>query len=133
MNRRSWIQLICAFALPGVVWIALDVYLSRASTLPADVTTIDHYLTRMPPPEKAYLRERDGQRYYVMVGPMPPMPAVPSSHPQYVFDTQGRVVDWTHDVGDDSGYVDRWAGAVSMGGISIEDAVLEMRRYPRPN
>ena len=133
MNLRSWLLLIASFVLPAVAWMGINVYLRSSTSLPRDVTTFDQYLARMPAPEQVYLVERDGVRYYVFVGPLPPSPAVASGHPRYVFDREGRVVDWTADVGDDTGYIDRWSNATSYGTVEVAEAVRELSPRARSN
>ena len=133
MNLRSWTLLIGSLALPAVVWMGADLYQRSTTNLPRDVATIDQYLLRMPPPEKVFLVERDGEPYYIFVGPLPPWPAVASGHPRYVFDREGYVVDWTPDVGGDSGYIDRWSRAISQGNVGVDDAVRQLRLNTRSN
>ena len=57
---------------------------------------------------------------------------VPSGPPCYVFDGSGRLVDWSHDVGDDH-HLDRYVQAArNAPSITVQQAMLGIRPAVQP-
>lgn len=50
----------------------------------------------------------DSVDYYVAFGPIKALLALPSGPPAYVFDSKGKMIDWSSDIGDDSHFSDKW-------------------------
>jgi len=64
-----------------------------------DTQTLAAFAERMPPPSRLALADAEGGRYVVWIGDWPQ--AFVSGPPCYVFDSSGRLVDWSVDTGDD--------------------------------
>ena len=103
--------------LPIAYWVGSEVYYAR-SIRPTGVRDVAGYFQRFGEPRSVRLVERDGQSYYEFTGrgPWPSMlvlVVLPSSLPAYVFDEQGKFVEWSSDPGDQPSYRSRWplAGA----------------------
>ena len=79
------------------------------SVVPAGDTLADH-LAHRSPPYRARVFEVAGQEYVAVFGPWRVSPRFPSGPPVYVYDQQGRLVDWCGDTGD-GGLNPKWNGA----------------------
>jgi hypothetical protein len=62
----------------------------------------------MPQPTQVAIVSVDGRSYLEVKGPLPRGLAFPSGPPVYVFDTNGALVAWTHDSGDDGAFQSIW-------------------------
>ncbi len=66
---------------------------------------------------------RDGDRLVEVIGELPSSPlALASGPPGYVFDSVGKLDDWTADRGDDAEYVARWGGLDEGEEVSKDEA-----------
>ena len=63
--------------------------------------TITEFSSQMPSPQKLAIVEHDGVRYIVWIGRYPRSIVPASGPPCYVFDADGKLVDWSLDTGDD--------------------------------
>ena len=130
MKRRETVnllRLVISIALVGLAVLIADFYQTSKNALPSDVTTIREFAGRMPRPQSAYRCTKDGVTFTVLVGPRAGFPAVPSGNPRYVFGDDGRIADWTIDIGDDSAFIDRWKTATVVADISVDDALRWLR------
>jgi hypothetical protein len=90
------------------------------SVQPAGPTLADH-LARRPAAEQGRVFVADGQKYLALLGPIQVLPRLPSGWPVYVFDSAGRLVDWTPDDGDDEEFTRRWAGAFAGRAVTPDE------------
>lgn len=68
----------------------------------------------------------DGIEYIELTGPLPPIwsLALPSGPPVYVFDKQGKFVDWCSDLGERPNWNQQWRVS---NGASISDSEIRLR------
>jgi len=102
-SYRNWLIITVPFALLGsfgvsfiVISIFNELVLGNRVKLPDDVDTIAGFAQKMPPPEQIELAERNGCRYFFVVGGS--RMVLPSGPPIYVFDGEGKLVIWISDV-----------------------------------
>ena len=110
-NRRNILGKIGGFvliaALP-MVWIVSEWDHARRSRLPDAVTTYREFLDAMPQHTQVAIVSVGGQSYLEVSGPLPRGLAAVSGPPVYVFDTDGKLVAWTRDSGDDGAFQAIW-------------------------
>ena len=83
------------------------VLLSFSAAAPGEVDTFDRYAKEMPAPESYWLvTTKDGEALMAH-GPITLL-ALPSGPPAYVFDRNGKLIDWTMDMGDDPAFQRAW-------------------------
>ena len=88
--------------------------------------TLAEQLVKMPEPDQRRVFTKGGQEYLALFGPVEALPRFPSGPPVYIFDSAGRLVDWTPDEGDDEAFHQRWPGA--FGGREITQ--IELAVWP---
>lgn len=98
------------FSVLLAYWIGSEVYYAR-SIRPVGISTVSDYLARFDRPRNVYYVEHEGRNYFVLESKLHPayVMAFPSSPPAYVFDEEGRFVDWCSDPGNRPSQWDRWA------------------------
>lgn len=86
--------------------------------------SIDGFLQSKRTPQKIERAEKENQQYLVVTGRMTPLwfITIPSGAPCYVFDANGRLIDWTADEGDDPRFHERWPSSLRREDIRIERA-----------
>ena len=97
---------------------------------PTGVRTIAQHLKRFGDPQRVYQVERDGTVYYELQGfpgGHPPHLAVPSSAPAYIYDREGRLIDWCPDPGDMPQHRQKWP-KTSDAPIDIDTFLFQHRR-----
>jgi hypothetical protein len=82
------------------------------SVKPAGPSLADH-LARRPPATRREIVTSKGEEFLILTGESSMLPRFPSGDPVYVFDRQGKLVDWTSDNGDSPKFFERWAGLTS--------------------
>jgi hypothetical protein len=108
-KRRKIVGWTVLILLPIAYLVASEVHYAR-SISPRAVHDVADYFQRFGEPLFVQLVERDGKSYYEFSGRLPPWfsLATPSAPPAYIFDAQGRFVEWCSDPGDTAGYRARW-------------------------
>ena len=112
--------------LPLAYLIGSEVFYAR-SISPEGVRDVAGYFQRFGEPRSVRLVERDGQTHYEFSGRLPARLtlAMPSAPPAYVFDAQGRFVEWCPDPGDTPSYRSRYP----LGVTGKVDAPEVRRRF----
>lgn len=107
-----------------VVWAMLDLRV-RKSFAPARPDISFHEFSASHTVKFARTFESEGKQYFEALGQIPKGAFfyAPSGPPAYVFDSGGRLVDWTPDRGDASRYLKKW-GTFSAG-TKIDVAELD--------
>jgi hypothetical protein len=101
------------------------VLVDRATTVPRTIgQSFEGFLQSKRTPRKIEIIEMANQKFVFVTGAWTPLylVTIPSGPPCYVFDSSGRLVDWTGDVGDDSRFVKKWPFALKREGIGVERA-----------
>jgi hypothetical protein len=112
-----------AIAIAGIAFIIVcslivGISLSRASAhrvflekvRPDGITTLAEFLKRFPQQRQVYQCGINGRLYVVIAIHHPKVDRhIPSGPPSYVFDSVGRFVDWSADIGDDPRFNERWS------------------------
>ena len=104
MNRKLAVGLVAlVFALP-LCCIGYGRWRVHRLSPPDRVRTFNDLMDWRPPHLLQRL-QHDGRTYVVASGDECLIASAPS---RYVFDESGRLVDWTHDSGDDGRFQKRW-------------------------
>lgn len=70
------------------------------------VANLEDYLEWRPDEDDFAAANVDGKQYVIAYGPLSGV--FPSGPPAYVFDSDGALVDWSKDIGDDSEFIKKW-------------------------
>ena len=102
--RMTLRRIMVASALPLLVigyWAGSEAYYAR-SISPVGVSSVSGYFRRFGEPRRVRQIEREGKRFFEFTGRGPSLPllAFPSAPPCYVFDADGRCMEWCPDRGD---------------------------------
>ncbi|MCU7812449.1 MAG: hypothetical protein KZQ77_14660 [Candidatus Thiodiazotropha sp. (ex Notomyrtea botanica)] len=118
------IELLVVFAtLVFVVFIFGRVligplYLSYRFTPDESTTTIDQLKEELGVVLETHRIETRGAAYTLAIGPMV-MWAAPSGPPMYLFGSDGRLLDYTYDVGGDQGFFRKWIHGTNFRNLQI--------------
>jgi hypothetical protein len=95
------------------------------NTPPAWVQSFDDYTKWQTKHRRISEWRSDGQWFVLMSGPHAGI--LPSGSTVYVFDSSGRMVDWTLDGGDDSRFQKRWyeSGPTGKWGEQLRQITLD--------
>ena len=99
---------VIILALLGLGWVAFTAHEVRRLSPPHSAQNLRGFLTHMPAPDRLTKIDVAGQEYLLVTGVLPSSITLPSGPPQYVFDTSGRLVDWSMDCDDDPDFVAKW-------------------------
>ena len=88
---------------------------------PDEAGNIPGFLKWMPTPVSSDRFEFDGRTFYVLRGSLQARFRVPSGPPVYVFDEQGKMVDWCSDEGENANIHERWNGFPNTLPIAIDE------------
>jgi hypothetical protein len=114
----------------GVMYFAVVLF-DVSTTAPGTVgKTFEGFLQSKQSPRKIESIEKENQKFVFVTGAQTPlwMITVPSGPPCYVFDSNGTLVDWTRDVGDDSGFKERWPYSLKREEIGVTRARQLLQR-----
>ena len=105
-RRADWlvslaVLLVLFLAVPGY-----ELWAARGIALAFGVSSLNSFIEWQPGPQRAVVRERDGDRYLIVFGPLTGL--LPSGPPAYVFDSSGALVDWARDSGDNGEFESDW-------------------------
>jgi hypothetical protein len=83
-----------------IYWAFSEIYWARYVSADNATTLIqlqNKFISSLP-----FRKNIEGKSYFILKGPLPPfyILSFPSSHPIYVFDADGRLIDWRRDPGD---------------------------------
>jgi len=113
---RPTIMIKIALGILGValvlgVWLMLSADEAKKLKPPSSVTTIQDFLQQMPTPTHVRKFAFGEAIYYEVWGQLGGTIRLPSGPPSYVFDPNGRLVDWTSDRGDAGNYNHKWVAS----------------------
>ena len=90
-------------------WLVCELYHGSTSSA-VGITTYHDYRESLPTPKAVGKLSKDGGDYYIFYGPIKAPLALPSGPPAYVFDMNGKLVDWAKDPGENPRFSSAWAG-----------------------
>lgn len=105
-KRKFAVGMLLVFVVGGGwCWLVVQSYRSQ---IPRG-TTFAEATPHLPEPMQYRIFTKDGQEYLAVFGPMQVVPPrFPSGDPVYVFDRNGKLLDWTSDSGDSEAFNGRW-------------------------
>ena len=128
---KKWFIITVPFALLGcfgVGFIGVSIFnelvLGNRVRLSDDVDTIAEFAQKMPLPEKVEIAERNGCKYFFVVGSSRMI--LPSGPPVYAFDRQGKLITWISDVaevGERHPWWNYYDKATRIREVSIQEAI----------
>jgi len=119
-----WTPIILLLAMI-LTWLASEFRYAARICPTGKADTYHDYRQKMNAPRRGNLLEKDGQQYYALFGKVDAWFALPSGPPVYVFDTNGVMVDWTSDSGEDPEFTRTWTDRlVRQMAVEDIDAIL---------
>lgn len=112
MKRLRWIVIV-AFLFGGCV--ATEVACHRRADPRGRVVTLGEFLEWKPGVTEFREVEVEGRPYVIAYGPAGRSFLLSSGPAGYVFDADGRLVDWSFDIGDHPAFADRWTAQAARG------------------
>ncbi len=112
MQRIKWAGLalfVIFLLLVGLNYLAEHLYYLRTS--PEGVTTYNEWVTRFGKPSRGNVvrfRHKQGI-FYCVSADVPHGLASPLGVPYYIFDREGKLVDWIWDIASDPDFALRWS------------------------
>ena len=93
---------------------------------PTGISTVVDFYDRFHVSSRASILHVDNAEYFCLYGPLPPRwsLAVPSSPPVYLFDDEGKFVDWCSDPGDHPSWNQKW---MTNRGVPLSDSEVRNR------
>jgi hypothetical protein len=115
--------LIVALLIGGCV--AFERIDRSRNTPSATVRTFDDYMKWQTKHRNVSEWRSDGECYVLMSGPHAGLPFTTSGSTVYVFDSSGRMVDWTLDGGDDARFQKKCYGEGPKWGERLHEITLD--------
>lgn len=110
------------------VWLMLSAREARKLKPPPSVTTIQDFLQQMPSPMYVRRFAFGEATYFEVWGQLGGTIRLPSGPPSYIFDPNGRLVDWTSDRGDAGNYSRKWGHFKDAQFISVPEMLQALAR-----
>jgi hypothetical protein len=110
--------------------IGTEVLCHHRTVPPSGLQTLDGYLSWRPNSDRFLIHSIGGKEFLEALGPGGGV--LPSGPAGYVFDRSGRMVDWTHDSGDDSGFQQKWRSPGKRRDASRSEATQWAQGATRP-
>jgi hypothetical protein len=123
---------VLGFLAVLVVWAAMSAHETNKLKPPATVRTVQDFLQQMPAPARVRTFTFSGGNYYEVWGQMGSTVRLPSGSPSYIFDPNGRLVDWTSDRGDAGNYTRKWGHFKDARFISMEQMLQALGATSAP-
>jgi hypothetical protein len=112
VRRKTTRDLLLLFGVVIALFAVYAAYNARVGMRlepPATVTDMRSFLKVMPEPGRVYVHSIEDVECMIFEGPIPSsFLYTPSGPPAYVFDSSGKLVDWTTDRGDDPRFQATW-------------------------
>jgi hypothetical protein len=120
MSMKSQIALLTTMVISVFAGV---LYQQHKVALPGNIVTLAQFSSKMPPPQKVIVFEKDGSSFVEVIGQLPGFPKVPSGPPAYIFDSSGQIAYWTGDTGDSAGYWEKWHDRANTREVSLCEAL----------
>jgi hypothetical protein len=127
MKRFRWV--IILGVLIGGCFTA-DYVRHRRADPTGRVSSLSEFLIWRPSTEQFALTEVDGQQYVLAYGPAGR--TLPSGPAGYVFGPDGKLVDWSSDIGDDPAFDDKWDAQRARGTRPLSRSEVATMAATRP-
>ena len=108
--RRVKNHLKILLSVPFVVSVLYfgSVFYNHVRVVPRGVETVQDFYQRYGNPPRVDTMSVDGRKYYRITGEIPAPLGFPKGNPVYVFDSTGRLVDWTGESLNDPIFSAKW-------------------------
>ena len=120
---RSYVAIVLGVLIMFLGWVSVETWGYLRIAPGEDAQHLKEFLKSMPPSEGIYSWQSGASTYLEVVGTLPPWPFVVSGPPIYIFDTTGKLVDWTAQSGEDSAFERRWPLGVTRRRLMPHEAL----------
>lgn len=127
MKRVRW-GIILGVLIGGC--LTVDLALHRRADPTGRASTLGEFLAWHPSAEQFALAEINGQQYVLAYGPAGR--TLPSGPAGYVFGPDGKLVDWSGDIGDDPAFDDKWSAQRARGTRTLSRSEVATMAATRP-
>lgn len=110
--RARWALLFLCVVL-SLIFLGVLAYLGHRELQPVPRLSSAEDIQRFFPGHKGtFLRKVKSGEVLLIVGKLPSKMTLPSGPPHYIYKKDGLLLDWTHDIGDDRNFRERWRDVV---------------------
>ena len=102
------IVLILIVVFPISFWVISEIRWAEINSPDGKFTNVTEYLAQDRKPVSIKKIEKEGNVYFIAFGPLDSWLAAPSGPAAYVFDADGKMVDWAGDSGEADDFNSRW-------------------------
>ena len=120
---RSYLAIVLVLLIPFISWLSFAAWTIRQIAPDENAQHLKEFLESMPLIEGIYSRQSGGTTYLQVEGTLPSWLLLPSAPPMYIFDTTGKLVDWTGDYGEDPAFRRRWPLGVTRRRLTPSEAL----------
>lgn len=106
-KRRKATLWLLALIYP-VAWLVSELRWTHINDPTDRFTNVTRYLAGSRQPSRVTRVRLEKKTYYIAYSPTDSWLATPSSPAAYVFDDQGKMVEWSADPGDDLAFQSKW-------------------------
>lgn len=133
---RKNIQMILSLAAAMVIVVSAAAAINyvartRAMELLKPRASLAQMLASHPTFEKVFSVSRNGVVFYKVIGKNPyNSVALPSGPPAYIYGSDGKLVEWVYDIGENQAFREKWWTPVDIPALSkqeVEDLVSRLR------
>ena len=121
MKRKRTLVILAVAGLAG--FIAVEAWLHWRVVPGGHASTLREYLAWQPGASQFRAVDRSGNGHLIAYGKTSGI--VPSGPSAYVFDAQGKMVDWSADVGDDPLFNQKWKSQEPQSGQTVSRQAVE--------
>jgi len=108
ITKAEIVVVLLVFSIPAIAWITSEIRWARMNNPAGRFGSVEEYVQHGRLPERVTKTMKEGRSYFIAFSPMNHGLAVPSGPAAYVFDSNGQLVDWSPDTGDDPDFIKRW-------------------------
>lgn len=127
MKRFRWI-IILGVLIGGC--FTVNTVLHRRADPTGRASTLSAFLAWRPSADQFALSEINGEQYVLAYGPAGR--TLPSGPAGYVFGPDGKLVDWSWDIGDDPAFDDKWNAQRARGTRALPRSEVATMAATRP-
>jgi len=114
--------LLALFAALFFAWLHSEWTRAKTTNRAASATNLVSFLRIEPQPRVIRKFSYNGRTHLEILGnAAAPGLSLPSSPPAYIFDQQGRLLDWASDPGDNPSFAAKWGGFSNATPMSVDE------------
>jgi hypothetical protein len=111
---KGYLKLLLSVPVVVTLLYLGSVLYNHERVVPRGVETVQDFYVRYGNPPRVDGLFVGGRKFYRVIGEIPAPLGFPKGNPVYIFDSTGRLIDWTGESLNDPDFASRWAGVESQ-------------------